>query len=98
MHWRNCSHNAGSLIIRVFGYFFLLGTIFWFLKRYHLQYRAGPDYKLSQKGRIMAKLKNKTTVVTKASKDIGAANAKALAFWGACWVIGLAVPSPCGDR
>jgi NAD(P)-dependent dehydrogenase (short-subunit alcohol dehydrogenase family) len=46
----------------------------------------------------MAKLKGKAAVVTKASKGIGAANAKALAFWSACWMIGLAVPSPCGGR
>jgi len=86
--------------MRVFGYFFLLGTIFLFLKRYYLQCRAGHDYKLSnqKKGRIMAKLKGKAAVVTKASKGIGTANAKALAFWGACWMIGLAVPSPCGSR
>ena len=98
MHWRNCSHNAGSRIVRAFA--FLLGTIFLFLKRYYLQCRAGPDYKLSnqKKGRIMAKLKGKAAVVTKASKGIGAANAKALAFWGACWMIGLAVPAPCGGR
>ena len=51
-----------------------------------------------KKGRIMAKLKGKVAVVTKASKGIGAANAKALAFWGACWMIGLAVPVTCGDR
>jgi hypothetical protein len=51
MHWRNCSYSAGSRIMRVFGYFFLLDTIFLFLKRYYLQYRAGPGYKLSNQKR-----------------------------------------------
>ena len=82
--------NDGSRIMRIFGYFFLLDTIFLFLKRYSLQ--------VEQPGRIMAKLKDKAAVVRKASKSIGAANAKALAFWGACWMIGLAVPVPCGGR
>ena len=52
----------------------------------------------SEEGTIMAKLKRKAAAVTKASKGIGASNAKALAFWGACWMIGFAVPSPCGRR
>jgi hypothetical protein len=47
---------------------------------------------------IMAKLKGKAAIVRKASKSIGAGNAKAIAFWGACWMIGLAVPAPCGGR
>jgi hypothetical protein len=86
--------------MRVFGYFFLFGTIFLFLKRYYLQCRAGHDYTLShqEQGRIMAKMNGKAAVVTTASKGNGAGNAKALAFWGACWMIGLAVPSPCGGR
>jgi NADP-dependent 3-hydroxy acid dehydrogenase YdfG len=46
----------------------------------------------------MAKVKGKAAVVTGASKGIGAANEKALAFWGACWMIGLAVPVAGGGR
>lgn len=76
--------------MRIFGYFFLLDTIFLFLKRYSLQ--------VEQPGRIMAKLKGKAAIVRKASKSIGAGNAKAIAFWGACWMIGLAAPAPCGGR
>jgi 3-oxoacyl-[acyl-carrier protein] reductase len=46
----------------------------------------------------MAKLTGKVAVVSGGSKGVGAANAKALAFWGACWMIGLAVPVACGGR
>jgi TPP-dependent pyruvate/acetoin dehydrogenase alpha subunit len=51
-----------------------------------------------RKMRIMAKLTGKVAVVSGGSKGVGAANAKALAFWGACWMIGLAVPVACGGR
>jgi hypothetical protein len=62
--------------------------------------RAGRDYTLSnqKKGRIMAKLKGNAAVIAKSSKRAEAANAKALALWGACWMIGLAAPAPCGGR
>jgi hypothetical protein len=70
-----------------------------FLKRYYLQRSAGRDLRGEQQQvRIMAKLKGKAAVITGASKTVGAGNAKALAFWGACWMIGLAVPVTCGDR
>jgi len=57
-----------------------------------------PGQSSEQKVRIMAKLKGKAAAVTGAPKDFGAGNAKALAFWGACWMIGLAIPVACGGR
>jgi hypothetical protein len=75
-------------------------TIFLLLERYYLQ--AVRDvicgFSDQKKVNIMAKLKGNAAVITGASKSIGAANARALAFWGACWMIGLAVPVTCGGR
>jgi hypothetical protein len=50
-----------------------------------------PVYESSnqKKVRIMASLKGKAADATRGLKSIGVADAKAPAFWGACWMIKL---------